>query len=831
MENTYNPNHIEPEIQAKWDKTQCYRVSEDPSKEKYYCLGMFPYPSGTLHMGHIRCYTLADVISRYQQMQGKNVLHPIGWDAFGLPAENAAIKHKIPPAQWTEKNIIAMRKQLKRLGNSYDWEREFSTSDPNYYRWEQWFFIQLYKKGLVYRKNALVNWDPVDQTVLANEQVIDGRGWRSGALVEHREIAQWFLKITTYAEELLAGLDHLEGWPSQVKLMQRNWIGRSEGVEVSFDVTNKEVQPLTVFTTRPDTLGGVTYLAIAIDHPLAKKIAHEHVNVANFIDECRNIQISEAEIANIEKRGIMTPLYAIHPLTQEKIPIWVANYVLMEYGAGAVMGVPAHDTRDWEFARTYNIPIKQVIVPTDGSQVNINEGAYVEKGILINSSPFNDMAFEQAFASIVEHLTRHGQGKKKTQYRLRDWGISRQRYWGTPIPMIHCSRCGIVPVPEDQLPVILPLTVEFTGAISPLQSDPVFTKTQCPQCNQDAKRETDTFDTFFESSWYYLRFACHNQDQMMLDNRVDYWVPVDYYVGGIEHAVMHLLYARFFHKALRDCGLINSDEPFKNLLTQGMILKGGVKMSKSKGNTVDPGSLINEYGADTVRLFTIFASPPQQSLEWSDQSIEGSHRFLNRLWQLAYTQRSVIKALNVEQPVNEATLDSKWEKAPEQLKALRAELFVILGQIQYDYERCQFNTIVSSSMKLLNLLSSLTNGNAYGQLLQHEGIGILLRILMPITPHICHKLWQELNYDVSFSQISWPAVKEAAVRQDFYEFVVQVNGKLRSHIKVPADAKEDTIIDTALSQETVQRLTQGKTLKKTILVKNRRLINFVVGER
>ena len=593
----YDPQQIEQQAQAQWEQQQRFHAKEEPNKEKFYCLAMFPYPSGTLHMGHIRNYTLADVISRYQTMQGKNVLHPIGWDAFGLPAENAAIKHKVPPAEWTRKNIALMKRQMKRLGNSYDWSREITTCDPAYYRWEQWFFIQLYKKGLVYKKNSLVNWDPVDNTVLANEQVIDGRGWRSGALVERREIPQWFLKITDYADELLTSLEQLEGWPEQVKTMQRNWIGRSEGVSVRFKLAQENsdgISYLDVFTTRPDTLLGVTYLAIATDHPLAKNLAKNNGKAQLFIEACKNIQIAEAQIANVEKKGIDTGIYAIHPITGEQIPIWMANYVLMEYGSGAVMAVPAHDERDWEFSHKYQLPIKQVITAKNNLTVDIEQGAYTDKGILINSEQFNGMNFKAAFTAIVDYLQKNNLGSKQVHYRLKDWGISRQRYWGTPIPIIYCTDCGALPVPEEQLPVVLPETIEFSRSGSPLKTNAAFVNTICPQCKKNAKRETDTFDTFFESSWYFLRFACPDQQDKMLDDRVSYWSPVDYYVGGIEHAILHLLYARFFYKLLRDIGLVNTDEPFKQLLTQGMVLNNGSKMSKSKGNTVDLEPLIEK---------------------------------------------------------------------------------------------------------------------------------------------------------------------------------------------------------------------------------------------
>ncbi len=632
MNEEYQAQEIEEKVQKIWDEKSTFKVLEDPSKEKFYCLAMFPYPSGRLHMGHVRNYSIGDVISRYQRMQGKNVLQPMGWDAFGLPAENAAMKNKVAPAKWTYENIDYMRDQLKRLGFAYDWDRELATCKPEYYRWEQWLFTRLFKKGMAYKKTAGVNWCPHDQTVLANEQVIDGKCWRCDTAVERREIAQWFMKITDYAEQLLNDIDRLDGWPEQVRTMQRNWIGRSTGVELSFAIENED--PLTVYTTRADTLMGVTYVAVAAEHPLAKKAAETNPELQAFIESCKTTSVAEADMATMEKKGMATGFTAIHPITGEQVPVWVANFVLIDYGSGAVMSVPAHDTRDYAFAKAYGLPIKQVIYPADGSDVTVDAEAFVEKGVLKNSAEFDGLTSEQAVDAIAEKLAAMGRGEKQTNYRLRDWGVSRQRYWGTPIPIIHCEKCGTVPVPEDQLPVVLPEDIAYGEDVgSPIKKMPEFYETSCPECGGKAERETDTFDTFFESSWYYARFTCPDADSM-LDERAKYWAPVDQYIGGIEHAVLHLLYARFFHKLMRDEGLLDSDEPFTQLLTQGMVLKDGSKMSKSKGNTVDPQQLIERYGADTVRLFILFAAPPEQSLEWNDEGVDGAARFLKRLWKL-----------------------------------------------------------------------------------------------------------------------------------------------------------------------------------------------------
>jgi leucyl-tRNA synthetase len=826
MQEQYNPQQIEQETQQYWDDQQVFNVTEDLSKEKFYCLSMLPYPSGKLHMGHVRNYTIGDVIARYQRMQGKNVLHPMGWDAFGLPAENAAIQHQLAPAKWTYENINYMREQLKRLGFSFDWRREIATCKPEYYRWEQWFFIKLFEKGLVYKKSAMVNWDPVDQTILANEQVIDGRGWRSGALVERREIPQWFLKITAYAEELLNDLDKLTGWPDEVRTMQRNWIGRSEGATIQFEVVDEQLT-LEVFTTRADTLMGVTYLAIAPQHPLAEKAAAQNKALQNFIEECRAIPTAEAVIATLEKRGLDTGLKAKHPLTGDLIPIWVANFVVMDYGSGAVMSVPAHDERDFEFAQKYKLPIKQVIKPADQTQHDFNNVAFTAAGILINSGEFNDLTSEQARQTITDYLSKINKGSKKLNYRLRDWSVSRQRYWGTPVPIINCNQCGAVAVPEQQLPVILPEDITFTGAASPLKSMPEFYEVNCPKCGIKAQRETDTFDTFMESSWYYARYTCKNQDKAMLDDRAKYWLPVDQYIGGIEHAVMHLLYARFYHKLLRDAGLVNSDEPFTRLLTQGMVLKDGAKMSKSKGNTVDPNHLIDKYGADTVRLFVMFAAPPEQSLEWSDSGVEGAYRFLKRLWNFGHQQQAI--ALNS----SSKSLDSITLKPVH--ANYRRQIHELLQQARYDYERQQFNTVVSSSMKILNLLQDLVNDQqnettqrADGvQFILYEGFSILLRLLAPITPHITHALWQAWHFDKLIIDAKFPKPTADALKIVSIELVVQVNGKLRGQITIDADANEETIKNNALNNPQIQRHLEGKPIKKIIVVP-KKLVNIVL---
>ncbi len=824
MDTTYIPQEVEEQAQQYWHKKQSFNVSEDLNKEKFYCLSMFPYPSGTLHMGHVRNYTIGDVIARYQRALGKNVLQPIGWDAFGLPAENAAIKNGIPPAEWTKKNIESMKKQFLRLGNAYDWRREISTCTPEYYRWEQWFFIRLFEKGLVYKKNAVVNWDPVDQTVLANEQVVDGRGWRSGALVERKEISQWFIKITAYADELLSSLDTLDEWPAQVKQMQRNWIGRSVGTEIYFNVTNYHKR-LKVYTTRPDTLMGATYLAVASDHPIAKEAATTNKEVADFIASCQGTKMAEAELATMEKRGIATGMTAIHPLTGDEVPIWVANFVLMQYGSGAVMSVPAHDQRDWEFAHKYNLPIKQVIQPDHELKHDFQKAAYTGEGKLIHSAQFDGLDSPVAKEAITNFLEENDSGKATINYRLRDWGVSRQRYWGAPIPMILCEQCGTVPVPEEDLPVVLPENVAITGSGSPLAQCSDFVNVSCPKCGQDASRETDTFDTFVESSWYYARFACKGQENAMLDDRAKYWTPVDQYIGGIEHAVMHLLYARFFHKLMRDEGLVNSDEPFKALLTQGMVLKDGHKMSKSVGNVVDPNHLIDTYGADTARLFVMFASPPEQSLEWSDAGVEGAHRFLKRLWTFASQHETMFTELN--EIILSGNGNINWQETDSRLRKSRHVVHQILAQATHDYERNQFNTVVSGCMKLLNELTSYSMETEEDRFFVHSSMSILLRLLAPITPHITHHIWQQLGFQKAIIDASWPRVDKGALKTDEVVYVVQVNGKLRAQFTASTDATEEVLIEAA--KQHAQDFLVNLTIKKAIVVAHRQLINLVAG--
>ncbi len=817
MQENYDAQKIEQQAQEFWDKNQVFKVSEEPGKDKFYCLSMFPYPSGRLHMGHVRNYSIGDVISRYQRMQGKNVLQPMGWDAFGLPAENAAHKNNSHPAKWTYANIDYMRGQLKRLGFAYDWDRELATCTPDYYRWEQWLFTRLYEKGLVYKKNAVVNWDPVDQTVLANEQVVDGRGWRSGALVERKEIPQWFMKITNYADELLQDVDKLEGWPEQVRTMQRNWIGRSEGVELQFEVPGEE--SLTVYTTRPDTLMGVTYVAVAAEHPLAMKASETNAQLKAFVSECKNTKVAEAELATMEKKGIDTGIEAKHPISGEMVPIYVANFVLADYGSGAVMSVPAHDQRDYEFAQKYALPIKQVIAPANDEACDLNKEAFVEKGILINSAQFDGKTSAEAFDAIAEYLGKQGKGEKQVNFRLRDWGVSRQRYWGTPIPMINCDSCGSVAVPEDQLPVILPEDAAFGDDVgSPIKKMPEFYEATCPKCGGKAERETDTFDTFFESSWYYARFTCPDADSM-LDERANYWLPVDQYVGGIEHAVLHLLYARFFHKLMRDVGLINaSDEPFSHLLTQGMVLKDGTKMSKSKGNTVDPQGLIDKYGADTVRLFTMFAAPPEQSLEWSDSGVDGASRFLKRLYRIVHSHLSQGTAPSL----NKASLS-------DDQKALRLKLHQTIQKVSDDIgRRYTFNTAIAAIMELTNEVSKFDDSSDNGRALMQEILEAMVLMLSPIVPHFSHVIWQALGHESAVIDESWPELDESALVQDSIELMVQVNGKLRSKIKVPADAGKDDIEVMALQDGNVLNHTEGKTVRKVIVVPGR-LVNIVAN--
>ncbi len=820
MDETYRPHAIEEKVQKLWEETCAFEVTEDPGREKFYCLSMFPYPSGRLHMGHVRNYTIGDAIARYQRMLGKNVLQPMGWDAFGLPAENAAAQHGVHPAKWTYENIAYMKGQLKRLGFAYDWRREITTCDPDYYRWEQWFFTKIFEQGLAYRRMATVNWDPVDQTVLANEQVIEGRGWRSGALVERREIPQWFLKITAYAEELLAQLDRLEGWPEQVRTMQRNWIGRSEGVEIVFELEG-ERGAITVFTTRPDTIMGVTYLALAPEHPVALQAAGGDPKLKAFLDECRRSTVAEADLATMDKKGYPLGICAIHPISGEKVPVWVANFVLMEYGSGAVMAVPAHDQRDFEFARKYGLEIRQVIAPKPGaeSECKLDSAAFTDKGVLVNSGSFDRLTSEEAFDAIACYLEERGKGRKRVQYRLRDWGVSRQRYWGAPIPILYLEDGTPVPVPEDQLPVKLPLAVAVDGIHSPLKTDPNFYETTLPDGRQ-ARRETDTFDTFMESSWYYARFTCPDFAGGMLDKaKADYWLPVDQYVGGIEHAILHLLYARFFHKLMRDFGLVSGDEPFKNLLTQGMVLKDGAKMSKSKGNVVDPESLIERYGADTVRLFILFAAPPEQSLEWSDSGVEGAYRFLKRLW------RQVAAFVNA---AKESALLDPAGLTPIQRNMRRKIHQTIVKATDAVARRYTFNTAIAANMELLNALSQFDDPSPVGRAIQREGIEAIVLMLSPIVPHICQELWHALGHAGLIVDAPWPKVDPEALVQDTVELVVQVNGKLRGKIQVPADANQSTVEQAALTEPNVRRFIEGKAVKKLIVVPGK-LVNVVVG--
>ncbi|MES9854560.1 MAG: leucine--tRNA ligase [Candidatus Thiodiazotropha sp. L084R] len=858
MQNQYDPATLEAEVQSYWVNNKTFEVTEDPEKEKFYCLSMFPYPSGKLHMGHVRNYTIGDVIARYQRMLGKNVLQPMGWDAFGLPAENAALKNRVAPAGWTYENIDYMKQQLKRLGFGYDWQRELATCQPEYYKWEQWLFTELYKKGLVYRKHAVVNWDPVDQTVLANEQVIDGRGWRSGALVERREIPQWFIKITDYADELLEEIDQLEDWPDQVRTMQRNWIGRSYGVQMDFGIEG-EKDHLTIYTTRPDTLMGVTYVAVAAEHPLALRAAEQNPALAEFIEECRQGGTSEAELETIEKKGMLLGINAVHPVSGELVPVYAANFVLMTYGTGAVMAVPGHDERDHAFARKYGIQIKQVIQPKDGSTLDIQAEAYTEKGVLQDSGPFTGQTSEDAFESIAEWLQAKGKGGKSKNYRLRDWGVSRQRYWGAPIPMIHCTHCGIVPVPLKDLPVRLPEDIVYDeNTINPIKNNPEFSDCTCPECGGDAQRETDTFDTFMESSWYYARYTTPGADSM-LDQRADYWLPVDQYVGGIEHAVLHLLYARFYHKLMRDAGLVNSDEPFTRLLTQGMVVAdtyyrdqsdgskhwynptevdvscddkgrplsatlkedagsveiGGIeKMSKSKNNGVDPQTLIDRYGSDTVRLYTMFTSPPDQSLEWSDDGVEGAYRFIKRLWALTETNQDQLSQ----------SLPTEIEYDDSQKEA-RRELHELLKKALYDYQRQRFNNVVSACMGMTNILYKLGDSTADLAIVK-EGLSLVLRLLAPIAPHVTHHLWQTLGFGSEILESEWPEPDEQALKQESLPYVVQVNGKVRATIQVPADADKPAVEKIALENENVKRFIGDSTVRKVIVVPNK-LVNVV----
>jgi len=887
MDPNYSPATVEQTARQCWEKHNTFKALEDPGREKFYCLSMFPYPSGKLHMGHVRNYTIGDVLTRFQRMQGKNVLQPMGWDAFGLPAENAAMANGVPPARWTYDNIAYMKKQLQSLGLAIDWTRELATCQPAYYKWNQWLFLRMLEKGIAYKKTGTVNWDPVDRTVLANEQVIDGRGWRTGALIEKREIPMYYLAITKYAEELLADLDKLPDWPERVRTMQANWIGKSAGVRFAFPYKlGDRDEKLWVYTTRADTIMGVTFCAVAAEHPLASHAAKNNPALATFIDECKRGPVMEADLATVEKKGMPTGISVTHPLTGEPIPVWAGNYVLMGYGEGAVMAVPAHDERDFHFAKQYGLPIKPVI-GIEGEEFSADAWseryADKERGRCQNSGKYDGLGYGAAVEAIAADLKAKGLGDKQVVWRLRDWGISRQRYWGCPIPIIHCAHCGDMPVPDRDLPVVLPEDCVPDGSGNPLGKRPDFVNCACPKCGKDAQRETDTMDTFVDSSWYFARFASRRSDSAMVDSETNYWMPVDQYIGGIEHAILHLLYSRFWWKVMRDMGLVSGDEPFARLLTQGMVLNeiffrkpssgriqyfnpaevevrlddkgqrtgailksdgqpvelGGIgTMSKSKNNGIDPQALIEQYGADTARLFTMFASPPEMTLEWSDEGVAGAFRFLKRLWAIGYERQKEITLFNHGLKKGHEPVFS-WEEAHPDQRSLRREIHIILKQANDDYRRCQFNTVVAACMKILNLLShnpgagsassdgkhSLMNARNY---IQNEGLGILLRLLAPITPHISHVLWQHLGYGGDILNAPWPTVDNAALRQDSLEIVVQVNGKLRGRVTVPTGAPDDTVRAMALADENVVRHIAGRTIKKAIVVPGK-LINLVIA--
>jgi leucyl-tRNA synthetase len=868
MQQQYSPTDIEAAAQQHWESTQAFRAKKEAGKPKYYCLSMFPYPSGKLHMGHVRNYTIGDVLSRWHKMRGYNVLQPMGWDAFGLPAENAAIANQVPPAKWTYDNIAYMKKQLKSLGFAIDWERELATCRPDYYKWNQWLFLRMLEKGIAYKKTQVVNWDPVDQTVLANEQVIDGRGWRTGALVEKREIPGYYLSITQYAEELLADLDKLPGWPERVKTMQANWIGKSHGVRFAFthDINDNGSAinggKLWVYTTRADTIMGVTFVAVAAEHPLATHAGKSNPAVATFIEKCKHVSVMEADLATMEKEGVDTGLKVTHPLTGEQVPVWVGNYVLMGYGEGAVMAVPAHDERDFGFAKKYKLLIKQSIRVTDkafSTEAWAEWYGDKENGVCVNSGKYDGLNYQQAVDAIATDLKSKNLGDKQVQWRLRDWGVSRQRYWGCPIPIIHCECCGSVPVPDEQLPVVLPEDCVPDGSGNPLHKRADFLNCTCPQCGKPAKRETDTMDTFVDSSWYYARYASGFKNDAMVDDETNHWMPVDQYIGGIEHAILHLLYSRFWSKVMRDLKLVNYDEPFANLLTQGMVLnhifsrrtdKGGIQyfppaevdlvkdnggritgaklladdsavdyqgigtMSKSKLNGVDPQALIEQYGADTARLFMMFAAPPEQTLEWADSGVEGAHRFLKRVWAFAAEFANIGKEAH---DLANLSVDAK---------ALRREIHLALRQANYDMARFQLNTVVSAAMKMLNALEK-SGREATNRAVVDEALSVLLRLLSPITPHIAHALWRELGYGDDILTAAWPESLEAALVQNEIELVVQINGKLRGNIRVPAGADKAAIEQIALASEVVQKQLDGGNAKKIIVVPGR-LVNVVI---
>jgi leucyl-tRNA synthetase len=865
MQQRYNPQVIERDAQRYWEEQDSFRAREVPGQPKYYCLSMFPYPSGKLHMGHVRNYTIGDVLARYHRMKGCNVLQPMGWDAFGLPAENAAMANAVPPAKWTYDNIAYMKRQLQSLGFAIDWRRELATCRADYYRWNQWLFLRMLERGLAYKKSGTVNWDPVDQTVLANEQVIDGRGWRTNALVEKREIPMYYMAITRYADELLAALDGLADWPERVRTMQANWIGKSYGVRFAFpyELGGRE-EKLWVFTTRADTIMGVTFVAVAAEHPLAAHAAARDAKLAAFVEECKRGPVMEADLATAEKRGMATGLHVTHPLTGKRIEVWVGNYVLMSYGEGAVMGVPAHDQRDFEFATQYGLPIKPVIRPIDGQLELPLKAAYVEHGLCIDSGRYDGLDYHQSVDAIAADLKARGLGDKQVLYRLRDWGISRQRYWGCPIPIIHCAACGDVPVPDDQLPVVLPEDCVPDGTGNPLAKRPDFVNCACPRCGKPARRETDTMDTFVDSSWYYIRYACPDQDQAMVDERVHYWLPVDQYIGGIEHAILHLLYSRFWTRVMRDLGLVRMDEPFTRLLTQGMVLNeifyrrgdsgrltyfnpadveikiddkgarvgatlkadggpvesGGIgTMSKSKNNGVDPQELIDHYGADIARFFMMFTSPPEQTLEWSDSGVEGAARFMRRLWTFAYDHgRQTGEGDPISGPL------------PPALAAGRRDVHAALKQAGYDMSRHQFNTVASAAMKMLNALELVARADAPPERVRavtREGLSQLLRVLSPITPHVSHHLWRELKFGDDILHAPWPEPDAAALIEDEIEYVVQVNGKRRADARVPREADNATIEKIVLAHPNVQKFVAGQAVKKVIVVPGR-LVNVVI---
>ena len=812
MEREYRPQEIEKKWQDSWAEKDIYRVSEETSGKKYYVLEMFPYPSGRIHMGHVRNYTIGDVVSRFKRSRGFNVLHPIGWDAFGLPAENAAIQNAIHPSTWTRTNITQMKEQLMRLGFSYDWSREIATCDVDYYRWEQWLFTRLHREGLAYKKTSVVNWDPVDQTVLANEQVIDGKGWRSGAVVEKKEIPQWFLRVSDYSEELLSELEKMEGWPDAVKTMQKNWIGKSEGIEAEFRVDGGE-SVLKIFTTRPDTIMGVTYLALAPEHPLTSEVAKKNPEVADFIAQCRKAPVSEAEIETMEKSGVPLGIDAIHPISGEEIPVWTANFVLMSYGTGAVMSVPAHDQRDWEFAKKYGLEIKQVIFPSDGGVFDIGKEAFTEKGTLGDSEWLSGCTSQEAFGKIAEFLQKNAAGGVKTNYRLRDWGISRQRYWGAPIPIVYCERCGEVAVADSDLPVELPLEIDIDGeripALSGIES---FIATNCPACGGPAKRETDTMDTFVESSWYFLRYASPDfKDGMFEPKSASYWLPVDQYIGGIEHAILHLLYSRFFTKVLRDIGVFELNEPFANLLTQGMVVKDGAKMSKSLGNTVDPDDMIVRYGADTVRMFMLFAAPVEKDLEWSEQGVNGMFRFLGRVWRFAVEFFS------------ERETETKTQEHPAKGKpaALAATTNRTIKKVTEDIESFKFNTAISAIMELFNELSAIWKEKSVEREHAHASLLAVTRLIYPMAPHFAEELWELSGESGTLVDKEWIKWDESTFESAEITIPVRVNSKVRNQISLSADADEETAREIALSDSRVKEYIAGRKIKNFVYVPKR----------